>query len=118
MSRNKLALLALLLAIIGIAFWLDLHQLITLENFRARQTGIAAWIASNRWLAILGFFGIYVAATAISIPGAAVLTLIAGALFGLLQGTIIVSFASTIGATLAFFLSRYLLRDYVEQRFA
>jgi dihydrolipoamide dehydrogenase len=118
MSRNKLILLALLVALVGIAFWLNLHQLITLENFRARQTSIDAWIAGNRGLAAFGFFAIYVAVTAISIPGAAALTLIAGALFGLLQGTIIVSFASTIGATLAFFLSRYLLRDYVEQRFA
>lgn len=117
MSRNKLALLALLVAMIGIAFALDLHQIITLENFRARQADIDAWIAGNRGIAALTFFAIYVAITAVSIPGAAALTLIAGALFGLLQGTIIVSFASTIGATLAFLLSRYLLRDYVEQRF-
>ena len=98
MSRNKLALLALLVAMIGIAFALDLHQIITLENFRARQADIDAWIAGNRGIAALTFFAIYVAITAVSIPGAAALTLIAGALFGLLQGTIIVSFASTTGA--------------------
>lgn len=118
MSRNKLLLLAALGLLLGIAFWLDLHELITLENFRARQIRIDAWIADNQAAAVLGFFTLYVAITAVSIPGATVLTLIAGALFGLIQGTIIVSFASTIGATLAFLLSRFLLRDYVEQRFA
>jgi uncharacterized membrane protein YdjX (TVP38/TMEM64 family) len=67
--------------------------------------------------AIGGFFALYVLITALSIPGAAIMTLAAGAVFGLLMGTVIVSFASSLGATLAFLISRFLLRDYVERKF-
>ena len=64
------------------------------------------------------FFSLYVVVTALSLPGAAIMTLAAGALFGLVWGVVIVSFASTIGATLAFLVSRYLFRDTVQKRFA
>ncbi len=68
-------------------------------------------------LVIAAYFAIYVAVTALSLPGAAIMTLAGGALFGLLVGTLIVSFASSIGATLAFLVSRYILRDTVQRRF-
>ena len=68
-------------------------------------------------LVIGGFFLLYVIVTALSLPGAAILTLAAGALFGLVEGLLVASFASTIGATLAFLVSRYLLRDSIKQTF-
>ena len=117
MSRTRLLIIIALAILLGIGFWFDIHQFLTLDNFRARQAVTDSWVAANPVLAALSFFGIYVAVTAVNIPGAAIMTLIAGALFGLTQGTLIVSFASTIGATLAFLLSRYLLRDFMEQRF-
>jgi pyruvate/2-oxoglutarate dehydrogenase complex dihydrolipoamide dehydrogenase (E3) component/uncharacterized membrane protein YdjX (TVP38/TMEM64 family) len=118
MNRFRILLLGLLVLLLTIAVYFDLQQLITLDNFRARQAEIDGWVSGNPLIAALSFFTLYVAITAVNIPGAAVMTLIAGALFGVLQGTLIVSFASTIGATLAFLLSRFLLREYIEQRFA
>ncbi|NOR19998.1 MAG: dihydrolipoyl dehydrogenase [Xanthomonadales bacterium] len=118
MSRTKLLVLAVITLLISTVLWLDLYQFITLENFRASQSTVTSWVAANPLLAALTFFILYIAITGVNIPGAAAMTLIGGALFGLVQGTVLVSFASTIGATLAFLLSRYLLRDYMEQHFA
>ena len=118
MAGSRLFLLGVIAVLIGLGLWFDLHSFITLDNFKARQADVDAWVATQPLVAALAFFTIYVLVTAVNIPGAAVMTLVGGALFGVLQGTIIVSFASTIGATLAFLLSRYLLRDYVEQRFS
>ncbi|WP_261863240.1 TVP38/TMEM64 family protein [Psychrobacter sp. JCM 18900] len=73
--------------------------------------------AQSPLLIIGGFFLLYVVVTALSLPGAAILTLAAGALFGLVQGLLVASFASSIGATIAFLASRYLLRDTIKQRF-
>lgn len=92
-------------------------DLLTLEGFKANREALQAQVEGHRWLAALAFFAAYVAAAAFSIPGAAVLTLAGGALFGLWQGLALVSFASTLGATLAFLASRYLLRDAMEARF-
>ena len=117
MNRFRLFSLCLITLAAAAAVYFDLHQVITLENFKARQTDVDTWVSANPLAAAFGYLLLYVLVTAVNIPGAAVMTLIAGALFGILQGTIIVSFASTIGATLAFLLSRYLLRDFVEQRF-
>jgi pyruvate/2-oxoglutarate dehydrogenase complex dihydrolipoamide dehydrogenase (E3) component/uncharacterized membrane protein YdjX (TVP38/TMEM64 family) len=79
---------------------------------------LQAWYAANPWAAVFAFFALYVVVTGLSLPGAALMTLVAGAIFGLLWGTLIVSFASAIGATIAFLVSRFLLRDWVQQRFA
>ncbi len=117
MTKSRLLWLALIAVLIAIGVWLDLHSFITLENFKARQAEIDAWVSSRPALALAAYFLVYVLVTAVNIPGAAVMTLIGGALFGLFQGSVVVSFASSCGATLAFLLSRYLLRDYVEQRF-
>ena len=111
-------LLAMVITAIALFFWLDLSRFLSLEALQARQQDLAAFVADEQLLAVGGFFLIYVAVTALSIPGAAIMTLAAGAVFGLMVGTILVSFASSIGATLAFLLSRFLLQDYVEQKFA
>jgi pyruvate/2-oxoglutarate dehydrogenase complex dihydrolipoamide dehydrogenase (E3) component/uncharacterized membrane protein YdjX (TVP38/TMEM64 family) len=96
---------------------LGLGQYLTLEGLKARQGDIAALYAARPWQVIGGYFAAYVALTALSFPGAAIMTLAGGALFGLGLGTLIVSLASTIGATLAFLVSRHLLRDWVQGRF-
>ncbi len=95
-----------------------LLDILSLDGLREGQAQWVQWQAEQPLLFAASFFIIYVAATALSLPGAAILTLAAGALFGLVQGTILVSFASTLGATLAFLLSRYLFRDSVQKKFS
>jgi pyruvate/2-oxoglutarate dehydrogenase complex dihydrolipoamide dehydrogenase (E3) component/uncharacterized membrane protein YdjX (TVP38/TMEM64 family) len=95
----------------------DVGAMLTLENLKSQQGAIDARYQAAPLLVIALFFLIYVALTAVSVPGAVILTLAAGAIFGVVMGTIIVSFASTIGATLAFLGSRYLFRDIVQSRF-
>ncbi len=114
----KKAILALvLIGAIAAYFIFDLGQYLSLESFKASQAEIVAAKDANPFVYIAGFFLIYVAVTGLSIPGAAIMSLVAGALFGLVLGTVIVSFASTIGATLAFLSSRYLFRDWVQGKF-
>ncbi len=117
MSKSKLLVIAVIAAAITAFFVFDLKQYVTLDYFQAQREAINTAVATDPLRAGLLFFAIYTLATGLSLPGAAVLTLIAGAVFGLLWGTVIVSFASTIGATLAFLTSRFLLRDWVQQRF-
>ena len=114
---KKALLVLLFIAAIASYFVFDLGQYLSLENFKAQQAEIVAAKNANPALYIAGFFLIYVAVTGLSIPGAAIMTLIAGALFGLVLGTVVVSFASTIGATLAVLGSRYVLRDWVQSKF-
>jgi dihydrolipoamide dehydrogenase len=117
MNRKRLLLFAVLAVLIAAFFAFGLHRYFSLEFFKSQQAAIAAQVAQRPIASGLVFFAIYVVVTGLSLPGAAVMTLIAGALFGLLWGTVIVSFASTLGATLAFLASRFLLRDWVQARF-
>ena len=114
---KKLAILAVLALVIAAYFALDLDHYLTLGGIKQALGGWQAFYAENPLLVLAAFFLAYVAVTAASLPGAAVMTLAAGALFGLVVGTILVSFASTLGATLAFLSARYLLRDRIEARF-
>ena len=114
---KKLAILAALAALIAAYFAFGLGQYLTLEGIKALAADLRAFQAENAIVVIAGFFLAYVAVTAASLPGAAIMTLAAGALFGVVGGTVLVSFASTIGATLAFLSSRYVLRDSIEARF-
>jgi pyruvate/2-oxoglutarate dehydrogenase complex dihydrolipoamide dehydrogenase (E3) component/uncharacterized membrane protein YdjX (TVP38/TMEM64 family) len=118
MSRQKLLLIGALIVLVGAFFYFDLGRFLSLDYIKQRQAGFAALYADNPLLLIGGFFVLYVAVTALSLPGAAIMTLAGGAIFGLVAGTVIVSFASSIGATLAFLVSRYVLRDSVQARFA
>ena len=115
--NKRIALLALLAAAIAAYFWFDLGQYLSLDAFKAQQAQIIAAKDANPLLYIGGFCLIYVIVTALSLPGAAIMSLVAGALFGVVTGTIIVSFASSIGATLAFLSARFLLRDWVQSKF-
>jgi pyruvate/2-oxoglutarate dehydrogenase complex dihydrolipoamide dehydrogenase (E3) component/uncharacterized membrane protein YdjX (TVP38/TMEM64 family) len=114
---KKTSLLIVMAALFVSFFYFDLDRLLTLEGLNSGLEQFEIWRTAHPILAGSIFLLLYVLVTALSLPGAAVMTLAAGALFGLLWGTLIVSFASTIGATLAFLVSRYLLRDYVQSHF-
>jgi len=114
---KKIVILAALAAVIAAYFVFDLGQYLTLDGIKQGVAQWEAFYAENPVAVLAGFFAAYVAVTAASLPGAALMTLAAGALFGLVTGTILVSFASTLGATLAFLSSRYVLRDSIESRF-
>ena len=117
MTRQRLVLIALMLGAVLAYYSFDLGRYLSLDYFKTQQAAIETWRAAQPAKAALAYFLIYVAVTGLSLPGAAVMTLAGGAVFGLLWGTVLVSFASTAGATLAFLASRFLLRDWVEQRF-
>ena len=114
---KKIIILAALAALVVAYFAFDLGQYLTLEGIKALAADLAAFQQDNPVAVIAGFFLAYVVVTAASFPGAAILTLAAGALFGVVGGTVLVSFASTAGATFAFWSSRYVLRDSIEARF-
>jgi len=114
---KKIILILLVLAALISFFAFDLNQYLSLESLKSSQSAFAELYAASPWLVGSVFFLFYVAVTALSLPGAAIMTLAAGALFGLTTGTLLVSFASSIGATLAFLASRFLFRDAVQQRF-
>jgi len=114
---KKLFLLGAVVLAAFVLFQLGLAEALTLDALKARQAEFATLYAAQPLSVLGGFFLLYVAVTALSLPGAAILTLAAGALFGLLTGTVLVSFASTAGATLAFLSSRYLFREPIQQRF-
>lgn len=117
MSTKKLILLAVIVTAIAAFFAFDLGRFLDLAFFKEQQSAIEAYRQGHPLLTVGVFFLIYVAVTGLSLPGAAVMTLVGGAIFGLLWGTVIISFASSIGATLAFLASRLLFRDSVQRRF-
>lgn len=116
--NTKIILLLIIATAIAAFFVLDLGRFFTLEYAQSQRENFLNYYAEHQIFTIALYFVIYVIVTALSLPGAAIMTLVGGGIFGLLIGTVVVSFASTIGATLAFLVSRFLLRDYVQQRFA
>ncbi|NHI01959.1 FAD-dependent oxidoreductase [Oceanimonas sp. MB9] len=114
---KKILLLALVVLLILAFFILDLDRWLTLDALKQHQAAIAGVRAESPWLMAGGFFLLYVLMAALSLPGAAVMTLAAGALFGIVEGLVLVSFASSLGATLAFLVARFLLREQVQGRF-
>ena len=117
MNRFRLFLLLLILLLVGLFLSFDLQRFLTLEFLKAQQAAITEFSAAHPLRAAALYALLYVVVTGLSLPGAAVLTLAGGAVFGLLWGTLLVSFVSTIGATLAFLAARFLLRDLVKARF-
>lgn len=111
-------LVILVLAGVAMLWQSGLLDQLSLANLKARQVELDAWVAAQPVLAAALFFAAYVLVTGASLPGAAIMTLAAGALFGLIEGTLLVSFASSIGATLAFLASRFVLRDALVKRYA
>ena len=117
MPIKKIAVVAVIALAIASWFYLDLGSYLQFETLQQRLGELQAWYADNPALAGLLYFLIYIAVTALSVPGAAIMTLAGGALFGFWYALVLVSFASSIGATLAFLVSRLLLRDWVQGRF-
>jgi pyruvate/2-oxoglutarate dehydrogenase complex dihydrolipoamide dehydrogenase (E3) component/uncharacterized membrane protein YdjX (TVP38/TMEM64 family) len=116
LNKKKWLLLAIVAALVAAFFLLPIERYLSLEFLKTQQATLAAHFGERPLQTAAVFFLIYVAVTGLSLPGAAILTLAAGAVFGLLWGTVIVSFASTLGATVAFLVSRFLLRDLVQAR--
>ncbi|MFV0574808.1 MAG: FAD-dependent oxidoreductase [Vibrio sp.] len=115
---KKFSLLAVVILLVSLFFAFDLQHILTLNGIKARMDDFRAWQQSSPFLIGLCYFFIYILITALSLPGAVILTLAGGALFGFTTGLFIISFASTIGATLAFLVSRYLLRNSMEKKFS
>jgi pyruvate/2-oxoglutarate dehydrogenase complex dihydrolipoamide dehydrogenase (E3) component/uncharacterized membrane protein YdjX (TVP38/TMEM64 family) len=115
---RKRGILLLIIALLIAAFFVfDLGRFLSFDYLQSQRAAIIDYYRANPLATVLAYFLVYVLVTGLSLPGAAIMTLAGGGVFGLLWGTVIVSFASTLGATLAFLLSRFLLRDWVQQRF-
>src|SRR5690606_34720906 len=117
MNMKKVALLLLLVSGVIAFFYFDLSTYLTLDYVRGALDDLRSYYHDHAALTLLLFFVGYVLVTALSLPGAAVMTLLAGALFGIWVGLVLVSFASTMGASLAFLLARYLAGDLVQEKF-
>ena len=117
MNPRKLFVAMLLLMCVAVFFVFDLGRYFSLAYLKDSQQSFAALYAQRPVLVAASFFAVYVAVTALSLPGAAIMTLAAGAGFGLVYGTVLVSLASSIGATLAMLAARYMLRDTIQKRF-
>ncbi|GGY60252.1 FAD-dependent oxidoreductase [Marinobacter zhanjiangensis] len=118
MSKQKLIVFAVIVALVVAFVFLGGPDLLTLENLKQHQAQLNDWIANNLLLAVSLYALVYVATTALSLPGATVLTLAGGAFLGNLVGLLTVSLASTIGASLAFLVARFLLRDTLKRKYA
>ncbi len=116
LNRKIIVLLLLIAAAVAIKL-LELDRFLTLEQLKQSREQLAQFYMEQPLTMIGAYMAIYITATALSLPGAVILTLTGGALFGLALGTLLISFASTIGATLACAVSRFLLRDWVQQKF-
>jgi dihydrolipoamide dehydrogenase len=114
---KKIVLIVAIGALIAAFFAFDLNRYFTLEFFKSQQAAIEAYYRTHPVQSALIYFVVYVAVAALSLPGAAIMTLAGGAIFGLAVGLVLVSFASSVGATLAFLFSRFLLRDSVQKKF-
>ena len=117
MNIKKILFLCALLGAFLLAFTLLPPGTLSLEAVKTHHLALMTHVEQHPLQSLILYFALYVVVSALSIPGAAILTLLGGALFSLWQGIIVVSFASTLGATLAMLASRYLLRDWVQQRF-
>lgn len=117
MNPRKVILLASGVAAVILFFHLELHRFLTLTSLKANRQALLDFYAAHKLLMVAGFMAVYIVQTALSLPGAAVLSLAAGAIFGSIMGTVYANIAATIGATLAFLVTRYLLRDAVQNRF-
>ena len=117
MNSKKITVLSIIVLLVVVFVVFDLSQFLTIEYFKLQKAAINEFYQQKPLETVVLYSLIYIAVTGLSLPGAAVLTLIGGAIFGLWFGVLIVSFASTIGATVAFLMSRLLRKDWVQERF-
>ncbi|WP_372655569.1 FAD-dependent oxidoreductase [Halobacteriovorax sp.] len=116
-KMTKLLIVVVIAALLFSTYYFNLTQYLTLDFLKDNRALLESYYANNTLKTVAIYFIIYILTTALSIPGAVILTLAAGAIFGVVKGSIIVSFASTIGATLSFSAARFLLRDTIEKKF-
>lgn len=116
--KLKIILISLIAILIFVFFYFGLHQYANLDTLKTQQTNITEYKNTYPFAAACIFFIAYIAITGLSLPGAAIMTLAGGAVFGLLIGVLLVSFASTIGATLAFLSARFLFRESLQEKFS
>ena len=116
-TSGKILLAATVLALVTVFFLFDFDRFLTLAYLKSQQHAFQAYYQAHRLWTLLAYFLVYVLVTALSLPGAAVMTLAGGALFGFWPSLVVVSFASTLGATLAMLVARFMLRDWVQGRF-
>ena len=117
MSKTKLILLCLIAGIVVLFFLFDLNEYLRLETIKTHQSTINQFYSTHTFTAVILFSAFYVIYTSLSLPGAVLLTLTSGAVFGILWGTVIASCASTLGAVVAFLLSRYVFYNFVQKRY-
>ena len=114
----RITLLAIIAAAVAAFFYFDLGQSVSFSALQSGRDALQQWVADNPWRASLYFFAAYVAVAALSLPGAAIMTLAGGAMFGLGWGFALVSFASAVGATLAMLIARKVAGEWVQERYA
>lgn len=117
MTRGRLLLASLMALVLLLFFWFDLERFLSLAALKENRQALLAYHAAHPLVLVGGFMAVYIIQTALSLPGAAVMSLAAGAIFGPLMGTAYAVIAATCGATLAFLVTRYLLHDAVQHRF-
>ncbi len=117
MKRSQISLVVALLAVIAAIVYFDLTRFLNLSSIKTSQSMLMNYFTTDPIKMILGYFVIYVLVTALSLPGATVMTLAGGMIFGFWLGALIVSFASSIGASLAFLVSRFLFRDFIQSKY-
>jgi uncharacterized membrane protein YdjX (TVP38/TMEM64 family) len=115
--KKKIILLSIIVIAVALFFVFDLGQYLSLESLKSNRDQLRAFYEANAVVMIAAFIGVYIVTVALSLPGATILTLCAGAIFGSVTGTLVVNVGATIGATLAFLAARFLLRDWVEKKF-
>jgi len=116
--NNKKIALALAAGLVVVLFFsFDLQRFLTLAALKANRQTLLEYYAAHKLIMVAGFMAVYILQTALSLPGAAILSLAAGAIFGSIMGTVYANIAATIGATIAFLVTRYLLRDVVLDKF-
>jgi uncharacterized membrane protein YdjX (TVP38/TMEM64 family) len=117
MTAQKFIIALAGIVAVALFFWFDLQRFLTLEVLKTNRQALLDYYAAHELLMVAGFMAVYIIQTALSLPGAAILSLAAGAIFGSIMGTVYANVAATIGATLAFLVTRYLLRDLVLDKF-
>ena len=117
MNAKKIIIAVVGVVAVALFFYFDLQRFLTLAALKANRQALLEYYAAHQVITIAGFMAVYIIQTALSLPGAAILSLAAGAIFGSIMGTVYANIAATIGATLAFLVTRYLLRDAVLNKF-
>jgi uncharacterized membrane protein YdjX (TVP38/TMEM64 family) len=115
--KKKIVLLLVIGIAVALFFVFDLGRYLSLESLKSNRDQLRAFYEANALVMIAAFIGVYIVTVALSLPGATILTLCAGAIFGSVTGALVVNVGATIGATLAFLVARFLLRDWVEKKF-